>query len=405
MSSRRHRHLDRGHAGGDGPPRIEPGPARRCPPSTRTGRRRRSWSSTACTAASACPPARPTSLWGEEMDSPRGRIHLMSQGLQGEPLIPDSMVEHFDACLGCMACVTACPSGVQYDKLIEATRAQVERNRHALAGGAGPARGDLRALPLPAAAAAGPRSAAAYQGTGLRRLAARERCAAAARADAGRDGGDRSADRQVAPVLPERVAGPRGRRGCTVGDAHRLRAARVLPRRQRGHRAGAGGRGLRRRHPAQRRAAAGRCRSHNGREAEAQAFARKLIDAFAGAGVDGVVVNAAGCGSSMKEYAELLADDPAYADRARRLRGQGPGRDRAPRRGRPGRAAAPAAGHGRLPRRLPPRPRPGHPQPAPGAAAPASPDLSSARSPTPSCAAGRPASTTCSNPGPARELG
>src|SRR5688572_29373296 len=68
-------------------------------------------------------------LWGEEMDSPRGRIHLMEQGVRGgEPLSP-SMVQHFDNCLGCMACVTACPSGVKYDRLIEDTRAQVER-RH-----------------------------------------------------------------------------------------------------------------------------------------------------------------------------------------------------------------------------------------------------------------------------------
>src|SRR6185503_6233718 len=81
-----------------------------------------------CVHCGFCLPTCPTyALWGEEMDSPRGRIQLMSQGLTGEPL-SDSMVEHFDRCLGCMACVPACPSGVQYDKLIEATRAQVERN-------------------------------------------------------------------------------------------------------------------------------------------------------------------------------------------------------------------------------------------------------------------------------------
>src|SRR4051794_36777431 len=82
-----------------------------------------------CVHCGFCLPTCPTYLlWGEEMDSPRGRIHLMKQGLEGEPL-DDVMVRHFDQCLGCMACVTACPSGVQYDKLIEATRAQVER-RH-----------------------------------------------------------------------------------------------------------------------------------------------------------------------------------------------------------------------------------------------------------------------------------
>ena len=81
-----------------------------------------------CVHCGFCLPACPTyQLWAEEMDSPRGRIYLIGEGLGGEPL-SDSMVEHFDRCLGCMACVPACPSGVQYDKLIEATRAQVERN-------------------------------------------------------------------------------------------------------------------------------------------------------------------------------------------------------------------------------------------------------------------------------------
>ncbi|HET7279997.1 MAG TPA: 4Fe-4S dicluster domain-containing protein, partial [Dermatophilaceae bacterium] len=80
-----------------------------------------------CVHCGFCLPTCPTyALWGEEMDSPRGRIYLMNEGLQGEPMTP-SMVQHYDRCLGCMACVTACPSGVQYDKLIEATRAQVER--------------------------------------------------------------------------------------------------------------------------------------------------------------------------------------------------------------------------------------------------------------------------------------
>src|SRR5476651_701813 len=80
-----------------------------------------------CVHCGFCLPTCPTYvLWGQEMDSPRGRIYLMEEGLKGEPLTA-SMVGHFDACLGCMACVKACPSGVQYDKLIGATRAQVER--------------------------------------------------------------------------------------------------------------------------------------------------------------------------------------------------------------------------------------------------------------------------------------
>src|SRR3954463_7997511 len=71
-----------------------------------------------------CPTYR---LWGQEADSPRGRIYLMQLGLAGEVKMDEAYVSHFDRCLGCMACLTSCPSGVQYDKLIEATRAQIER--------------------------------------------------------------------------------------------------------------------------------------------------------------------------------------------------------------------------------------------------------------------------------------
>ena len=103
---------------------------------------------------------------------------------------------------------------------------------------------------------------------------------------------------------------------------------------------------------------------HNGREPEGQGFARELVDSFEDAGVEHVVVNAAGCGSTMKEYADLLADDPAYADRARafaeRVRDVAEILDElgpvAPRH--------PLEMTDRLPRRLPPRPRPGHPRPA-----------------------------------------
>src|SRR5215216_644660 len=83
-----------------------------------------------CVHCGFCLPTCPTyALWGEEMDSPRGRIYLMKMGLDRAAEMTDTYVAHFDRCLGCMACLTACPSGVQYDKLIEATRAQIER-RH-----------------------------------------------------------------------------------------------------------------------------------------------------------------------------------------------------------------------------------------------------------------------------------
>src|SRR4051795_8472562 len=82
-----------------------------------------------CVHCGFCLPTCPTYLlWGEEMDSPRGRIYLMRAATDGRTAITPSFVQHFDACLGCMACVTACPSGVQYGPLVERTRAQIERH-------------------------------------------------------------------------------------------------------------------------------------------------------------------------------------------------------------------------------------------------------------------------------------
>ena len=82
-----------------------------------------------CVHCGFCLPVCPTYLlWGQEMDSPRGRIYLVKLAGEGAAEINSKWVSHFDSCLGCMACMTACPSGVDYGKLIEATRAQIERN-------------------------------------------------------------------------------------------------------------------------------------------------------------------------------------------------------------------------------------------------------------------------------------
>src|SRR3989442_3269679 len=82
-----------------------------------------------CVHCGFCLPTCPTySLWDEEMDSPRGRIVLMNAGLEEGSDLSRTLVTHIDRCLGCMACVTACPSGVRYDQLIEDTRSQIERN-------------------------------------------------------------------------------------------------------------------------------------------------------------------------------------------------------------------------------------------------------------------------------------
>src|ERR1700761_9176368 len=82
-----------------------------------------------CVHCGFCLPACPTYvLWGEEMDSPRGRIYMIKKAPDGEAPLDERFRLHMDNCLGCMACMTACPSGVQYNKLIEPVRAQIERN-------------------------------------------------------------------------------------------------------------------------------------------------------------------------------------------------------------------------------------------------------------------------------------
>jgi glycolate oxidase iron-sulfur subunit len=266
-----------------------------------------------CVHCGFCLPSCPTYvLWGEEMDSPRGRIHLMEQGLGGEPLT-DSMVGHIDACLGCMACVTACPSGVQYDRLIEATRAQVER-RHRRPVSDRLLRATIFSLfPYPRRLRALRGPLAAYRRSGLQRLV--QRSGVIARLSPSLAAMEALAPPvRRAPRLPERVPA-RGQRRAVVGLLTgcvqreffpRVNAATarvlamegcdvVIPRDQ---------------------GCCGALSVHNGREAEAMAFARSLIDSFTAARVEHVVVNSAGCGSSMKEYADLLADDPAYADRS-----------------------------------------------------------------------------------------
>jgi glycolate oxidase iron-sulfur subunit len=83
-----------------------------------------------CVHCGFCLPTCPTyALWGEEPDSPRGRILLMDLVERGELAMDAGVMQHWDRCLGCMACVTSCPSGVRYDRLIEETRAAVGRVR------------------------------------------------------------------------------------------------------------------------------------------------------------------------------------------------------------------------------------------------------------------------------------
>ncbi|MEV5539241.1 heterodisulfide reductase-related iron-sulfur binding cluster [Saccharopolyspora shandongensis] len=269
-----------------------------------------------CVHCGFCLPTCPTyDLWGEEMDSPRGRIYLMKEGLEGEPMT-DTMVGHFDACLGCMACVSACPSGVQYGTLITETRAQVERNHQRSRWERLLRTAIFTLFPYPRRLKAMRGPLALYQRLGIGKLL--KRSGLLAKLPDGLQVMESLAPPiSRAPKLGNRIPA-RGKRRATVGmitgcvqsaffpDVN-VATARILsaegcdviiP-------------------PAQ--GCCGALSEHSGREPEAVKFARQLLDTFEESGVDYVVINSAGCGSTLKEYPRLLQDDAEYAERAERF--------------------------------------------------------------------------------------
>ena len=270
-----------------------------------------------CVHCGFCLPVCPTyALWGEEMDSPRGRIYLMKMALEGTAEINEKWVSHFDSCLGCVACMPACPSGVEYGKLIEATRAQIERNYQRPAAEklqrgllfetfTKPERLKLLRWPL-----------LAYQKTGLqaalRAIGAFKLLAKSVGAmDALLPGVTPS--EAVAPIT-HAVGEKRRRVGLLLGCVQRTffshvnaATARVLA-----------AEGCEVVAPPE-QTCCGALFVHAGEEARAQELARKTIDAFELADVETIVINAAGCGSNVKEYGHLLRDDAVYAERAKRF--------------------------------------------------------------------------------------
>jgi glycolate oxidase iron-sulfur subunit len=256
-------------------------------------------------------------LLGQEMDSPRGRIYLQKAGVQDRVSISESFVRHFDTCLGCMACETACPSGVRYAPLIEETRATIERHhRRPLADRLFrwllfqvlPHPGRLRVLALPIGLADFVKRSPTLDGLlkWLPRRVSNLITLAPTRSGQG--------PRELTPgVRP--TSDPKGRRiGLLTGCVQRVFFGRV-------NRATANllaAEGCDVVAPAQ-QGCCGALALHAGRDDEARAYARALIQVFEDAGVEEVVVNAAGCGSAMKEYGQLLRSDPAWAERAGRF--------------------------------------------------------------------------------------
>ena len=284
-----------------------------------------------CVHCGFCLPTCPTYLlWGEEMDSPRGRIYLMKAGVEGRAEMTSSFVQHFDRCLGCLACVTACPSGVEYGPLIEKTRAQIEQHytrpasdrlfrtlllslvpypqrlRFALVplvvfGGL--IRMGLRWLTSPQTISTAPADARQDKPAGLLR-----------RIGAALSLSPRVTWRSLWQRLPEHTAASGTQRmhvavlsGCIQRLAFtEVNRATVRVLAAEGCRVSAPGR----------QGCCGALSLHSGEIDQARRLARHNIDVFEAAGVDRIVVNAAGCGSAMKEYGELLAEDPDWGPRA-----------------------------------------------------------------------------------------
>jgi glycolate oxidase iron-sulfur subunit len=268
-----------------------------------------------CVHCGFCLPVCPTYvLWNEEMDSPRGRIYLIKLANDGKAAINPQWVSHFDACLGCMACMTACPSGVDYGKLIEATRAQIERKHKRSAMEklyrrfifnlfTRPDR--LRKLRLPLLAYQKSGVQTLLRGSGILKLLPKNLQSMEALLPR------LPASELVASVTPAQGA-KRRRVGLLLGCVQReflpqvnAATARVLA-----------AEGCEVVAPPE-QPCCGALLVHAGEEAAAVALARRTIDVFERANVDTIVTNAAGCGSNVKEYGHLLRDDLQYAARAK----------------------------------------------------------------------------------------
>ena len=257
---------------------------------------------------------------GTEMDSPRGRIFLIKSLAEGRIGLGDATVDHLSLCLDCRACETVCPAGVPYGQLIEAAKAEIERQRPG-----GPLRRAFRwvnfglLLGHPRVLALAAASLRFYQASGLQALVRRTGLARALP-------GTLPAWEALLPMLPgaaeraplaERTPAAEPRRGrvamltgcvqAVAFGAHNRATARVLTRT-----------GWEVVAPPE-QGCCGALNAHGGDHARAVEMARRTIDVFERAGVEAIVVNTSGCGAHMKAYGTLLAGDPAYAERARRF--------------------------------------------------------------------------------------
>jgi glycolate oxidase iron-sulfur subunit len=263
-----------------------------------------------------CPTYR---LWGLEADSPRGRIRQMILIDEGRLPLGDSFVRHIDRCLDCRACETACPSGVEYGKLVEAARAQIEQNyRRPLLARAARSLVYRHLLPYPRRIAAAARLARFYQRSGLQALARKTRLLRmlhlAERERLMPQIEDSFFFSQLGRTYPAQGA-RRARVALFAGCIAQVSFAQlneatirvltangcevVVPEGQ---------------------LCCGALAAHAGVREVARNLARANMDVFLGRDFDAIVTNAAGCGSTLKEYEQLFPEDTVEHERGRAFR-------------------------------------------------------------------------------------
>ena len=222
-----------------------------------------------------CPTYRVTRL---ETESPRGRIHLVRAAGEGRISTGERFAAHLNLCLMCRACETACPSGVKYGRIAEAAREVIGPPGSALSRAVArvlPRRlREMEALlpPVPARFFTPEAEVLPSIGTRRARVGLLNGC--------------------IMPLLFGDI------NAATVRVLRRNGCEVVIPKGQ---------------------GCCGALNVHNGETTAAKAMAKRNIDAFLAAGVDAVIVNAAGCGATMKEYDHLLRNDSGYAEKAARF--------------------------------------------------------------------------------------
>lgn len=272
-----------------------------------------------CVHCGLCLPACPTyRQLGDENDSPRGRIYLMRGVVEGRIELGDVFISHIGLCLGCRACESVCPSGVPYGSLLETSRAEVAR-----AEDSGRDLTDTllrfmlhRVFGRPFLLRSFFTAVRWLRDSGLAALAFRSGLIrgrmrfAAALLLASRRARLRTRPNRKRIQSPDKIDGTTVSilNGCVMEGLFRetnRATARVLARNgcEVVETKGQG--------------CCGALHAHAGQIEDARELARRNIEAFASSGAERIIVNAAGCGAAMKEYGELLREDPIFSDRAR----------------------------------------------------------------------------------------